>query len=156
MAEKIEALNLGLNTKKRFAIDGDENRILEIDVQDMAIMSRIKPAMEKINRVREHWEKLQGIDGENLSDDEVAEIEQAMEQSEQEMREAIDFLFDANVCDVCVGKSSVFTPKDGKLKYDIIISGLSALYEKTIKAEISKFDVGKVNSRVQKVVRVKK
>ena len=32
MSEKLENLNLGVNTKKRFTIDGDENRILEIDV----------------------------------------------------------------------------------------------------------------------------
>ena len=42
MSEKLENLNLGVNTKKRFTIDGDENRILEIDVQDMSIMSRKK------------------------------------------------------------------------------------------------------------------
>lgn len=152
MAEKLENLNLGINTKKRFTIDGDENKILEIDVQDMSIMSRIKPAMKKINGVKSHWEELQKIDPDNISDEEMDELQSALEESEKEMREGIDFLFNTNVCEVCLGNTSAFTPIDGKLKYEIIITTLSGLYEKTIKAEMGKFDVGKVNKRVQKRV----
>lgn len=79
-----------INTKKRFTIDGDENRILEIDVQDMSIMSRIKPAMERINKVKSHWENLQDIDPDNISDEEMDKLQSALESSEKEMRDAID------------------------------------------------------------------
>ena len=152
MSEKLENLNLGVNTKKRFTIDGDEIRILEIDVQDMSIMSRIKPAMERINKVKSHWENLQDIDPDNISDEEMDKLQSALESSEKEMRDAIDYLFNTNVCEVCLGDTSAFTPVNGKLKYDIIITTLSGLYEKTIKAEMGKFDVGKVNKRVTKYV----
>lgn len=153
MSENIKDLNLGLNTRQRIRIDGDDSKILEIDVQDMAIMSRIKPAMEKINRVKKNWEELKGIDPDSISEEEADKLQEALEKSEEEMREGIDYLFNTNVCEVCLGNTSAFTPKDGKLKYEIIISGLSGLYESTIKTEMSKFDVGKVNKRVQKHIR---
>ncbi len=152
----FERLNLGLNqtinTKRKYAIDGDESKILEIDLQDMAIMSRIKPAMERINRIKSNWQDLQDIDPENMSDEETEKLEAAYDKSEREIREAIDYLFDANVCEVLLGDMSAFTPVDGRLKYDIVISALSEQYESRIKKEMSKFDVGKVNKKVQKFI----
>lgn len=118
----------------------------------MSIMSRIKPAMERINKVKSHWENLQDIDPDNISEEEMDKLQSALESSETEMRDAIDYLFNTNVCEVCLGNASAFTPVNGKLKYDIIITTLSSLYEKTIKTEMGKFDVGKVNKRVTKYV----
>ena len=148
--EKMENIQLGLNTKKKFTIDGDSNKVLEIDVQDMSIMSRIKPAMEKLNNIREHWQGLQDKDKDNLTEEEIEEISEAMQISEKEMCDSIDFLFDTNVCEVCLGNASVFTPVNGRLKYEILITALSALYENTIKLEMSKFDIQKVKKRTSK------
>ena len=156
MTDTIERLDLGWNekaqTKKKYAIDGEKNRILEIDLQDISITSRIKPAMEKTERVQSNWDGLRDLDPDNLTEDEAAQLEAAYEKAEAEMREAIDYLFNANVSEVMLKDTSAFTPVNGRLKYDILVSALSEKYGDTIKREMGKFNVGKVNKRVQKYI----
>ena len=59
-----------LNTKKQFTINGDENRILELDVTDLNVIQRYNEATPKLKALEEKLRKLPLVN----DDDDVDEM----------------------------------------------------------------------------------
>lgn len=139
MAE-LQNIDLSVFRKKQFTIDGDENRILELDTSDLNIVKRIKEFYPKLQKLEE---KLQNIP--DFKDDQLVDIADFLDDIDSEMRTAVDAIFDSNVCEVCVPNGSMYDPINGRLRYEILIDVLSKLYDENLSAEIKK-----VNKRVEK------
>ena len=139
MAE-LQNIDLSVFRKKQFTIDGDENRILELDTSDLNIIKRIKEFYPKLQKLEE---KLQNIP--DFKDDQFVDIADFLDGIDSEMRTAVDAIFDSNVCEVCVPNGSMYDPINGRLRYEILIDVLSKLYDENLSAEIKK-----VNKRVEK------
>jgi hypothetical protein len=139
MAE-LQNIDLSVFRKKQFTIDGDENRILELDTSDLNIIKRIKEFYPKLQKLEE---KLQNIP--DFKDDQFVDIADFLDDIDSEMRTAVDAIFDSNVCEVCVPNGSMYDPINGRLRYEILIDVLSKLYDENLSAEIKK-----VNKRVEK------
>ena len=127
-----------LNTKQKFMINGDENRVLELDVSDLNIVQRYNEMIQKLNQLEEKVIALTSSkkDGE---DDTMEKVNLFIE-IDTEMRECIDFIFDSNVCEVCAPKGSMYDPINGKLRYEVLIDILIALYEGNLKKELKKME----------------
>lgn len=156
-------INLDLDTRQRFSINGDATKIITLDPKDLNIVSRMSGAVTKINALQKDWDELaiksKKIEGMDNVDDVISEVSEFSEQFnslEREMRHVIDEIFNSEgLCDTVLEDTSIFSLKDGKFKYNIIIDTFSNLYEDAIKQEVNKIDRTKVATKTSKYIRNK-
>ena len=57
-ASKTINIELGINSKQRFSIDGDPDRIIELDTKDFAIADRFARAVDRMVELERKWGKI--------------------------------------------------------------------------------------------------
>ena len=132
-ANNIIDIDLSVTRKKRFRIDGDDSRIIELNTSDMTILTRLDEADKRLQELAEHANF--ELTGEDEDDKKVVAELLA---TDKEMRELIDYVFDAPVSDVCAPDGSMYDPFNGKYRFEHIIETLCQLYEDNINAEVKK------------------
>lgn len=156
--ENIVDVDLSVLRKKRFRIDGDNNRILELNVSDVGIVARLSDSYPKLDELTT---KAQSIGTEKpkkakaeteleINEDEIEREEfQAMGNTlteiDAEMRKIIDYIFDSNVSEVCAPFGNMYDPIEGQFRYEIIINTIANLYENNISKEATK-----IHQRIEK------
>lgn len=149
--QPVVDISLGAIRKKRFRIDGDDNRILELNTSDLNILARLKEAYPKlVNLADGAFKNMPELDstGEDynfMTDEATAEMIVTLEKADKEMRELVDYIFNSNVSELCAPDGSMYDPIDGQLRFEHIIGTLAALYEADVTGEMNK-----LSSRVQK------
>lgn len=140
--DNVVDIDLSSIRKKRFRIDGDDDRILELNTSDMGILGRLQNSESKISELT----KL-AVDNWPDEADENA-IESAVKvfnDADKSMREIIDYIFDAPVSKVCVPSGTMFDPINGEFRYEHIMNIIGKLYEANITDEVTK-----VSTRIKK------
>ena len=168
MAENSN-INLNISTRKKFTIDGDATRIIELDVHDLALVTRLSDSIKRMDALTAEWEKLGKIvetsSVEDIEDDiavdaivkEAEDFSAQFNKVENEMRDIIEFIFDCDgMCATILGNSSIFSPVNGKYKYEQIIDVLTGLYEDSIEKEAKKINTRKVEAKTSKYIKKKK
>lgn len=144
-------INLSGAQKKRFRIDGDNNRILELNTSDLNLIIRLREAYPKLVELSTEafskWPEQFDVDDNTdfMTDPNITTATEILKETDLEMRKLIDYVFDANASEVCAPYGSMYDPVNGKLRYEHIIDCLSGLYENDISAEMKK-----ISKRVQK------
>ena len=135
----VQDIDLSVTRKKKFRIDGDNNRMLELNISDLNIIVRLKETYPKLQELSEkaanEWEDTddEGIDGEGAT-----KTVELLKSIDGEMRNLVDYIFDSNVSEVCAPDGSMFDPFNGRLRFDHIIEVLSGLYEENLESEVKK------------------
>jgi hypothetical protein len=145
VVEDIIDLDLSVTRKKRFRFDKDNNRIVELNTSDMNILARMSEAYPKLTEQQKKAANLmegieikdEDVDNENLVK-EVATISERLKAIDQEMRDLIDFMFNAPVSDVAAPDGSMYDPYEGSFRFEYIITLLSKQYENNLQAEFNK------------------
>lgn len=131
-------VDLSIIKKKRFRINGDNSKILELNVSDMGIVSRMNEAYPKLVELQNKVASLADI-SEGEDDREVlATTASKLDEIDSEMRKLLDFIFQSNVSEICGSEGSMYDPIDGTFRYDHIITALVKLYETNLTAEVNK------------------
>ena len=149
--DDVVDISLSVVRKKRFRIDGDDNRILELNTSDLGILARLKETYPKLVKIAEDaFKNLPEVDGTSedynfVTDEATAKLVDALKDADTKMRELIDYVFDSNVSELCAPSGSMYDPINGAFRFEHIINTLSALYETDISTEMSK-----VTARVRK------
>ena len=147
-------IDLSVTRKKRFRIDGDNNRYLELNTSDMNIITRLEqlyPKLEKLSRDA----AVKQLDKNDTDDDKVlTKLSQALTKIDMEMRKILDDIFDSNVSEVCAPSGSMFDPFNGEFRFEHIIDVLSKLYENNLNAEFKKMS-DKMKKRTSKYTKGK-
>ena len=134
-------LDLSVTQKKRFRFDKDNNRILELNVSDMNIISRVSETYSKLQDLQTKASKLMdGIDveDESKSVEEMAVVSERLKEVDNEMRDLIDYMFNANVSEVAAPDGSMYDPFEGSFRYEHIITLLMSQYESNLQSEFTK------------------
>ena len=139
MAE-IKSLKFGIPKRKKFSIDGDESRFIELDTGDTGIVTRwaeIEPWFADVSK------RLEAFNTDELDPtkdvDKSKEIIAEMATLDKEMREKMCYLFDSDVCTPIVGeRGSLLRPVNGDPIFYTILETLIPLYEADIKIEAAK------------------
>lgn len=141
---EIIDINVGLIPKKRFRINGDNDRILELNTSDMSILSRLKEVYPKLNSLAV---KMNELNFEDTDDEEadITKLSEMWESIDSEMRDLVDYIFQANVSEVCAVEGSMYDPYNGQFRFEWIIDTLSGLYEENLAQEFKL-----ITQRVQK------
>lgn len=149
--QDVTDISLSVVRKKRFRIDGDDSRIIELNTSDLNILARLKEAYPKLVTLAEKaFKNLPEVDGTaedyNFATDEAtATLVTTLTEADKKMRELIDYIFDSNVSELCAPSGSMYDPINGAFRFEHIISTLSALYEADISSEM-----GTIARRVKK------
>ncbi len=135
-------INLNQIGKKRIRIDGDDNRILELNTSDLGIFGRLQKSEEDITQLTKEAMKNWPEEADKDSFEISAKI---FKEVDTRMREILDFIFDAPVSELCAPSGTMFDPINGKLRYEHIMEIIGSLYESDITTEVDK-----MSARVKK------
>lgn len=125
-------IDLSVTQKKRFRIDGDDNRIVELNTSDMTILNRLDEADKRLKELANY------ANFELAGDDTDKDVVKELLNTDSQMREILDYLFDSPVSDVCAPSGSMYDPFNGKYRFEHIMEVLFVQYEKNINDEIKK------------------
>lgn len=132
-SNNIIDIDLSVTRKKRFRIDGDDNRVIELNTSDMTILNRLDEADRQLRELADKANfELADVEDENR------DIVKELLATDKQMREIIDYLFDAPVSDVCAPDGSMYDPFNGKYRFEHIMEALFVQYENNIAEEIKK------------------
>lgn len=134
----IMDVDLSIIKKKRFRINGDNTKILELNVSDMGIVSRLDEAYPKLMALQDKVSAIADINEEADDMELLSTTASKLTEIDGEMRGIIDFIFQSNVSEVCGSEGSMYDPIDGTFRYEHIISTLVRLYENNLNAEFNK------------------
>lgn len=139
---EIIDISLSAIQKKRFRINGDNSKILELNVSDLNLTSRLNVAYSKLVSLMDEVQDTLGsepaIESDTVTPEQTEKVLEELHRLDEKMREQIDYIFDSNVSEVCAGAGSMWDPIDGALRYEHIISGLLELYENNYSSEFDK------------------
>ena len=139
MAEDIK--DISLSTKKSFRIDGDNNRIIWLDVSDMNIMSRINDVYPDIRRLAiEAQDRLQGVEITDREDanSPLQDVADVLKDINGKMKEKLNYIFASDIADICEPTGNMYDVVGGEFRFEHIIDVLTTLYANNIKAEYRK------------------
>ena len=129
-------ISLGIRTKT-FTIDGDPNRVIELDPSDMGVIGRLDEAIPQMSALLDEFV----AKGKQLAEEENnTGFGVALRELDASMRTIINTIFDYDVCSVCVPKGTLFdvVVDSDKFKFEVLIQGLSQVYEKTIVGDLQR------------------
>ena len=135
-------INLSATKKKKFRIDGDDSRIVELNTSDARIVGRLSEAYPKLQELNERAGQITaGLDTDGETDDELKSAKimgERLAAVDKEMRELIDYLFDANVSEIVAPDGSMYDPFNGSFRFEYIIEAFIAQYQDNLQAEYNK------------------
>lgn len=139
-ANDIQDIDLSPIKKKRFRINGDSSKILELNTSDLSIVTRMSSAYDRLVKHMEEVGKILSAlpeDNEELTDGKDKEILAQLDNIDTEMKKELDYIFDAPVSEVCGDGGSMYDPFDGMFRYEHIIDALTKLYENNLNSEFT-------------------
>lgn len=122
--------------KSKIRINGDQSKILELNLSDMGIVGRLKTAYKNLQSLSAKVSSLADDVDKDMADEERLEIiDSRLKELDRQMREEVDALFDSNVSEVCLPHGTMYDPHDGEFMYEHIIESLSQLYNNNFNKE---------------------
>lgn len=113
--EKKIMTNLNLNYNegvKTFSINGDESRVISVNLTDFGILNRFEEASKKIKAYIDNFDSSE-IGNENEEDKELY----LLKNSDRFVREQIDYIFNSPVSDIAFGKTNCLSLVQGEPLY---------------------------------------
>ena len=150
--DNVIDISLSVTRKKRFRIDGDDNRIIELNTSDINVLGRLQEAYTKLMDMAAHASDLADIDTD--TDEGLTKLVSALKDIDNQMRELIDYIFDSKISDICAPDGSMYDPFNGQFRFEHIIETLSGLYENNFDTEFKKMSTN-VRKHMDKYVNKK-
>ena len=139
-------LDLSITQKKKFRFGNDDNRIVEVNTSDMNLMQRVNTAYPKLQDLQTKASKL--TEGLDVDDNEtehgalgnLATMAERLSAVDAEMRELLDYMFNAPISAAAAPDGSMYDPFGGSFRYEHIIAVMMSQYEKNLQSEFSKME----------------
>ena len=133
-------IDLSALRRQRFTIDGDPNRVLELNTTDLTIIQRLSEAYPKLEELEHEVGNVsQGVGStEDTVKDDIDTMATRLSDTDKKMRELLDYIFDSNVSEMCAPSGSMYDPIGGQLRYEHIITILMGLYENNLAEEMKR------------------
>lgn len=128
-------IDLSVTKRKQFRIDGDDNRILELNTSDMSILSRINSSYKDIDTLAKKAMSISTDDNGESESVKTEEFAKTLEEIDSEMRKLVDYIFDSNVSEVCAPEGTMYDMFNGEFRFEHIIDTLIKLYENNLDKE---------------------
>ena len=123
--------------KQKIRIDGDDNRIIELDTTDITVLKRLQEVYPRLNELG-----MKGFEIDDSSDEITPEALEALTSAlntvDKEMRDIIDYIFDSKIADICVQNGAMYNMRNGEFVFERILDALFTLYAEDIQKEFGK------------------
>lgn len=133
--DDIQDIDLSIIKKQRFRINGDNDKILELNVADMRIATRLKEAYPRLNTLMDSVADKFNAIPDGADEETLIKVGDAVDEIDTRMRNEIDYIFDTNVSEICGSDGSMWDLIDGSFRYEHIIDKLAKLYENNLDKE---------------------
>ena len=131
-------VDLSAIRKKRIRINGDNSKILDLNISDMNVATRLQVAYNKLNdMINEVREAIPDAPSE-MTEEEQNKVLETLHDIDLRMREQVDYVFMAPVSEMCADDGSMWDPYEGVFRYEHIIEALLPLYENNLSSEFAK------------------
>ena len=153
-----DIIDISLNIQRqRVRIDGDDSKILLLNLADPNINTRLSETVPKMEALFTDFGETKETDSnaEKTKLEELVEFGEKAKSVDDKMKLYIDYVFDSNVSEVCAGNASMLTIKDGKMMFESIMEQLSKLYSEAMSREINAV-VARMKKHTQKYVQARK
>lgn len=126
-------LDLSETARTKIWINGNPEKVLELNLTDLNIVTRAKDAKAKLDELQAEAMELASAEVPDSieSEEDEQKVDEAIEKFrsiDKKMRDLVDSIFDFGVCDVCCDGGSMYDPIGGQYRYDYIIDKLMNLY----------------------------
>ena len=124
--DDIIDINIDGIKKQRFRINGRPDSIIELNLSDLSIDTRLEKGFKKLQEKMSEISEMPN-DAENLSE--------LLERANKEMCDWVDYIFDSPVSEVLSRGGTMYDPKNGMFRYEHIIDCLTKLYTNNLNSE---------------------
>lgn len=133
-------IDLSQLRKKKIRIDGDDNKIIEINTSDMGVMERLKNSYDKLLTLANKYHEEEELEISDLEKDRenVDKLINSLSEIDTEMRKLVDYVFNAPVSEVCTEDGTMADPFNGQFRFEYIIDKFIALYDENFTKEFKK------------------
>lgn len=138
-------IDLSETQRSRFRIDGDNDRILELNISDMGIATRLRDGYPKLDKLTQTIASMEDIDENADAREVVNTVGTTVEEIDKEMRDIMDGIFDSNVSEICAPEGTMYDLFNGKYRYELILERLLPLYNDNMEKEYKA-----ISKRIQK------
>ena len=108
---------------KEYAVNGDENNVIKVNVSDLNMLSRFNEAQEKINALADEFKNIDKPTPEQLAEADI------------KVRDVLNYTFGSDVCTPAFGNTNCFSPvSDGKFLFEAFMEAFIPLIERDMKA----------------------
>lgn len=107
--------------KKRFRLDRDNNRIIELNTSDISVVKRLEEIYPKMLAFVEEAQAA-------ITDDPDSTLDQLMKINE-DMKNLLDYAFDSKIADKACPNGTLYDPINGKFRFEYIMEKLIGLYD---------------------------
>lgn len=131
---------------KKIRIDGDDNRIVKIDVSDNNIIVRTSEKLPELKELDKRVREMRDAEKqESETEEEILSFAEEYKAIDQKMKMCIDYIFDSDVSEACCGNASMYDFIDGYMRYEIVFDHLRRLYDSE-----QAYELKKIKERVSK------
>lgn len=131
----MKTLSFGLPKRKKFSIDGDETRVIELDTGDTGILARWNGVQEWLMSAAQELEELSKL---TPDEEQAVNVSRRFAEIDAGAKERLNFLFDSDVCTPIAGNGALIRFVNGDPLFMLILDTLVPLFEADIKIEYEK------------------
>ena len=123
--------------KKVFRFDRDDSRMVELNIADMGIMSRLAETYPKLEEWMNEVRDIKTVDADNVIED-IGNIGSALNEIDAKMRDAIDYIFNAKLSAVAAPDGTMYDIFNGQFRFEYILELMLSQYENNMINEFKK------------------
>lgn len=138
-------IEMPLIKKKKFRINGDSSKILELNTSDFTILDRVVSTKKRLDSLAEDATSLSEKELKDNTLEGLEKLNEKLKRIDEKMRALMDELFNAPVSAVCASDGSMYDVFDGQFRFELVMANIMKLYEDNISSEYAK-----VVSRMEK------
>lgn len=128
----VTDIQLNVDNRKQFRINGDDTRIIELDISDIGILNRLRESYPRLQELSIKGFETDDGDNENVK---LGEFMDSLNAINDEMMGIMDYIFDSKVAKICADGKPLYNMVGGRFIFEIILDTLFSLYSDNIRTE---------------------
>lgn len=126
-------INIGGIGRKKIRVNGDDSKILLLNVNDNNVVVRYMDEYPKLKELETDFKELGAISIDSVDIETFMKFSEKAKQIDEKMKTSLDYIFNSNVAEVCNDGGSMYDILDGgAMRWESILTALFDLYTETM------------------------
>ena len=137
ISKDVIDLDLSVTRKRQFRFNKDDDRLIELNIADMSIIKRLSETYPKLQEWLTEMQDISNQETNSVFDD-MESIGNALSKIDANMRDAIDYIFNAPVSKAAAPDGTMYDIFEGQFRFEYILELLLGYYENNMSDEFKK------------------